>query len=148
MCPTSGPIEWLRMCTWRFTVKILKFWTPKKFAVIILKFDLYWFSVVMPLNNVGGMAKSADPDQTAPLGAVWSGSALFAQTWLSKNLGTLRYYEDNAKVAVHMGRLKYSLELHQSHATYKHKPNTVRFSSYKTAFSFIFGAHFNSGYQF
>ena len=29
------------------------------------------------------MANSADPDQTAPLGAVWSGSTLFAQTFLS-----------------------------------------------------------------
>ena len=37
------------------------------------------------------MANSVDPDQTAPLGAVWSGSALFAQTYLSENLGTLRY---------------------------------------------------------
>ena len=27
------------------------------------------------------MANSEDPDQTAPLGAVWSGSALFAQTY-------------------------------------------------------------------
>ena len=32
-----------------------------------------------------GMANSVDPDQTAPLGAVWSGSTLFAQT----NLGSL-----------------------------------------------------------
>ena len=31
------------------------------------------------------MANSADPDQTAPLGAVWSGSALFAHA--IKNLG-------------------------------------------------------------
>ena len=40
-----------------------------------------------------GMANSVDPDQTAPsapLGAVWSGSALFAQTYLSENLGSLR----------------------------------------------------------
>ena len=36
-------------------------------------------------------AHSVDPDQTAPLGAVWSGSALFAQTCLSENLGKLRY---------------------------------------------------------
>ena len=28
---------------------------------------------------------------TAPLGAVWSGSALFAQAYLSENLGSLRY---------------------------------------------------------
>ena len=37
------------------------------------------------------MANSVDPDQTAPLGAVWSGSALFAQAYLSENLGSLRY---------------------------------------------------------
>ena len=30
-------------------------------------------------------------DQTAPLGAVWSGSAFFAQAYLSENLGSLRY---------------------------------------------------------
>ena len=33
------------------------------------------------------IANSVDPDQTAPL---WSGSALFAPTYLSENLGTLR----------------------------------------------------------
>ena len=38
-----------------------------------------------------GMANSVDPDQNAPLGAVWSGSALFAQICLSENLGTLPY---------------------------------------------------------
>ena len=37
------------------------------------------------------IANSVDPDQTAPLGAVWSGSALFAQAYLSENLGSLRY---------------------------------------------------------
>ena len=35
-------------------------------------------------------ANSVDPDQTAPVGAVWSGSALFAQAYLSENLGSLR----------------------------------------------------------
>ena len=38
----------------------------------------------MHLNDADGMANSVDPDQTAALGAVWSGSALFAQTSLSK----------------------------------------------------------------
>ena len=38
-----------------------------------------------------GIANSVDPDQTAPLGAVWSGSALFAQTYLFENLGSLGY---------------------------------------------------------
>ena len=52
---------------------------------------------VMRPNDADGMANSVDPDQTAPgsalfaLGAVWSGSALFAQACLSENLGPLRY---------------------------------------------------------
>ena len=29
-------------------------------------------------NDEDGMANSVDPDQTVPLGAVWSGSTLFA----------------------------------------------------------------------
>ena len=45
----------------------------------------------MSPNDADGMANSVDPDQTAPLGAVWSGSALFAQICLSENLGTLWY---------------------------------------------------------
>ena len=45
----------------------------------------------MSPNDADGMANSADPDQTAPLGAVWSGSALFAQAYLSENLGSLWY---------------------------------------------------------
>ena len=42
-------------------------------------------------NAHKGIAYSVDPDQTSPLGAVWSGSALFAQAYLSENLGSLRY---------------------------------------------------------
>ena len=38
-------------------------------------------------KDAEGIANSVDPDQT--VGAVWSGSALFAQTCLSENLGTL-----------------------------------------------------------
>ena len=48
----------------------------------------------MSPNDADGMANSVDPDQTAPLGAVWSGSALFAQAYLSENLGSLRYYSN------------------------------------------------------
>ena len=42
-------------------------------------------------KDAEGIANSVDPDQTAPLGAVRSGCALFAQTYLSENLGSLRY---------------------------------------------------------
>ena len=38
-------------------------------------------------KDADGIANNADPDQTAPRGAVWSGTALFAQAYLSKNLG-------------------------------------------------------------
>ena len=37
-------------------------------------------------ENKDGMANSLDPDQTAPVGAVWSGSALYAMTHQSKFL--------------------------------------------------------------
>ena len=40
---------------------------------------------VMGPNDAEGIANSVDPDQTAP------GSALFAQAYLSENLGSLRY---------------------------------------------------------
>ena len=42
-----------------------------------------------------GITNREDPDQTAPLGAVWSGSALFAQTYMSENLGSLRYGQND-----------------------------------------------------
>ena len=45
----------------------------------------------MSPNDADGMANSVDPDQTALRGAVWCGSALFAQAYLSENLGSLRY---------------------------------------------------------
>ena len=41
-------------------------------------------------KDVDAIANSVDPEQTAPLGAAWSGSTLFAQICLSKNLGSLR----------------------------------------------------------
>ena len=42
-------------------------------------------------NDADGMANNVDPNQTAPLGAVWSGPTLFAQTYLSESLVSLRY---------------------------------------------------------
>ena len=46
----------------------------------------------MSPNDADGMGNSVDPDQSDLVkGAVWSGSALFAQAYLSENLGTLRY---------------------------------------------------------
>ena len=36
------------------------------------------------------IATSVNPDQTAALGTIWSGTALFAKNCLSENLGSLR----------------------------------------------------------
>ena len=52
------------------------------------------------LKILCGMANSVDPDQTAPSGAVWSGSALFAyailsETWVFGILGHLLYVRED-----------------------------------------------------
>ena len=74
----------------------------------------------MSPNDADGMANSVDPDQTAPLGAVWSGSALFAQAYLSENLGTLRYFlslfeprhDKTNKMTVRPVKTQISLDIH------------------------------------
>ena len=66
------------------TLKILNIQTPKKNAVIILKFVQDGFTKSMHPKDAAGIANSVDPDQTAPLG-------LFAQAYLSENLGSSRY---------------------------------------------------------
>ena len=71
-------------------VNFLIIWTPKTFVVITKIWTMWLYHRVMSPNEADGMANSVDPDQTAPVGAVWSGSALFAQAYLSKNLGSLR----------------------------------------------------------
>ena len=53
---------------------------------------MWLYHRVMNPNDAAEMANSVDPDQTTHLGAVWSWSALFAQTYLSENLGSLRYF--------------------------------------------------------
>ena len=55
---------------------------------------VFWFDfcfTAFDTLHADGIANSVDPDQTAPLGAVWSGSALFVQAYLSENLGSLWY---------------------------------------------------------
>ena len=42
-------------------------------------------------KDADGMTNSVDFDQTASLGALWSESTLFAQAYMSENLGSLRY---------------------------------------------------------
>ena len=42
-------------------------------------------------KDADGMTNSVDPDQTASLEAVWSWSALFAETYLSQYIEFIRY---------------------------------------------------------
>ena len=81
----------LRKEAMMLTVKFLNFRTPENFALIYLKFKQIGQTLGYFVKNANGIANSEDPDQTAPLGAVCSGSALFAQTNLSKKLGSLQY---------------------------------------------------------
>ena len=46
-------------------------------------------------KDVDGMANSVDPDQTASSEAVWSWSALFAETYLSQDIEFVRYNQRN-----------------------------------------------------
>ena len=67
----------------------------------------------MSPNDADGMANSVDPDETAPLGAVWSGSALFAQAYLSENLGSLWYgikTNENQCPCIHITYLQLQLQ--------------------------------------
>ena len=90
----------------------------RKFILITLKVEQDSVSLkVMHPKDAAGIANSVDPDQTAPLGAVWSGSALFAQICLSENLGTLRHFSFLFLEMALIGplRLFHSFKLSQLH---------------------------------
>ena len=53
-----------------------------------------WCNIaLMHPKDADGMANSVDPDQTASSEAVWSWSALFAETYLSQYIEFVRYFE-------------------------------------------------------
>ena len=71
------------LATCSSTVKMLNIRTPKKIWCNHPKIWTRWLTWrVMHPKDAAGIANSVDPYQTPPLGAVWSGSALFAQTYL------------------------------------------------------------------
>ena len=55
-------------------------------------------------TDAARIANSVDPDQTAPLVVVWSGSALFAQTCLSENLWAIpqTFFKNHAEARSNM----------------------------------------------
>ena len=56
------------------------------FFFLPIFFFFFFFSMQLFHKIFSGMANSLDPDQTAPRGAVWSRSALFAYAILSETL--------------------------------------------------------------
>ena len=50
-------------------------------------------------KDADGMANSVDPDQTASSEAVWSWSALFADTYLSQYIEFIRYVLNDLLIA-------------------------------------------------
>ena len=51
-----------------------------------------FYSAILRSKDADRITNRVDTDQTAPWGAVWSGSALFAQTYLSQYFKLLRYH--------------------------------------------------------
>ena len=49
-------------------------------------------------KDADGMATSFDPDQTASEKAVWSWSALFAETYLSQYIEFVRYVRNKPRI--------------------------------------------------
>ena len=91
------------------TVNFLNIRTPQKNCCKHSKIWTMWFyHRVMGPNDADGMANSVDPDQTAPLGTVWSGSALLAQAYLSENLGWLRYTINKSAKIIHKDALEFT----------------------------------------
>ena len=68
-------------------LKIRKFLDTRKLCCNLSKIQTKRPKLrVFGQKDANGIANSGDPDQTAPLG-----SALFAQIYLSKNIGSLQY---------------------------------------------------------
>ena len=69
-------------------------------------------------NDANGIQNSEDPDQTAPL------SALFAQTYLFENLGSLRYLQH---VTVTLGKKYHDTFCRLfTHSPIMHSPVSIR----------------------
>ena len=78
--------------TFTLYLRILNSKTPHhtyldSLIILILRFEQVSSTPYEMSQKCDRMANCVDPNQTAPLGAVWSGFTLFAQVCLSQNLG-------------------------------------------------------------
>ena len=121
----TGLIRWLLQSSlngWMFSDYLHVYRNDPKFSDTqkmccnhIKVWTMWLYHRVMSSNDADRMANSVDPDQTAPLGAVWSGSALFAQAYLSENLGSLQY---KCIYSVYVCLLIWSLWIEHIHCIY------------------------------
>ena len=83
-------------CQLESYLKVPKFWDARNLCCYLTKIQTKTPTKIQTKTpnlrefhqkGANGIANSEDLDQTAPLGAVLSGSALFAHAYLSKNLG-------------------------------------------------------------
>ena len=74
---SPGPEDDVENLIEKGTLKVLNFRTLEIYCCTHPKIQTNWpYSREMPPKDAEGIANSEDPDQTAPLGAVLSGSAL------------------------------------------------------------------------
>ena len=64
-------------CVQRFWLDALGHFVTQRFTVLLKKYDKCPEISYTKVSDKMAYANSADPDQTAPEGAVWSGSSLF-----------------------------------------------------------------------
>ena len=64
-------------------------------------------------KDADGMANSVDPDQTASSEAVWSWSALFADTYLSQHIEFVRYKTQFATIelTIYLSKSQFLIQL-------------------------------------
>ena len=98
---------------------------------------MWFYHRVMSQNDADGMANSVDPDQTAPW-AVWSGSALFAQAYLSENLGSLRYSKFSDVQIFKISSLTLNVFMKNPKYMYHHLSQLVRLWHFSSALNSFF----------
>ena len=77
-------------------------------------------------KDADGMANSVDPDQTASSEAVWSWSALFAETYLSQYIEFVRYNLLRTEIGLHNPSSCCLTSVHKSNfACYTHHYYTM-----------------------
>ena len=92
VCPGCAEFAFLDTSKNAYYRKNSEIWDTSNNCHNCLKNRKVWCNIaLMHPKDADGMANSIDPDQTASSEAVWSWSALFAETYLSQYIDFVRY---------------------------------------------------------